>query len=329
MNRALHTPLAITASSLPADNLVLAALPEADYRALRPQMEFVPLLCGQVLYQPSDVVTHVFFPTSGIVSLLTPLANGTSTGIALIGNEGVVGVSVILEGLRARSSCRRAVVLSAGYAYRMRANRLLKEFERGGELQHLLLRATQAQIAQIAQTVVCNRCHKLSERLCRWLLHSLDRLCGDEIYVTQSILSELLGVRREGVTEVARELQSAGIIEYRRGHIHVSDRPALEQRVCECYATISREYTRLAPAPAPKARRVGRSPYRQFPGTWQPACPSEVLKQVRESGSRAVCEVTSGDEAAVARQLRVVAGLAPGAGDRPRKAYASYPALSC
>lgn len=262
----MNSSLAVTANSLSADNFVLAALPEVDYRALRPHLEFVPLPSGRVLYQPSDSVTHVFFPTSGIVSLLTPLENGTSAGIALIGNEGVIGVSVILEGLRARVPFRRAVVLSAGYAYRMRADRLLTEFERGGELQQLLLRATQARIAQIAQTVACNKCHKLPERLCRWLLHSLDRSCGDEICVTQSILAELLGVRREGVTEAARHLQSAGMIDYRRGHIRVTDRPALEQRACECYATICRVYTRLLGSqPHSQQRRRPRWPAPFYP----------------------------------------------------------------
>jgi CRP-like cAMP-binding protein len=237
------------------ENLVLAALPEAAYRRLRPHLEFVPLPPGRVLSEPGDRITHVFFPTSGIVSLLTPLENGTSTGIALIGNEGLIGTSVILQGLRARGPLRRTVVQSAGHAYRARSDWLLEEFERGGELQHLVLRVTQALITQIAQTTVCSSRHMLSERLCTWLLHALDRLPDSQIHLTQYSLSELLGVRREGITEAARHLQSAGWMEYRRGHIQVSDRPALEQRACECYAAVSREYTRLAPAPI--GRKLG------------------------------------------------------------------------
>lgn len=157
---------------------------------------------------------------------------------------------MLLEGLRARGPLHRTVVQSAGYGYRARSDCLLKEFERGGELQHLVLRVTQALIAQIAQTAVCSRRHMLPERVCTWLLHILDRLPVNEICITQCSLSELLGVRREGITQTARHLQSAGWIEYRRGQIRVSDRPALERRACECYAAVSREYTRLAPASA-------------------------------------------------------------------------------
>jgi CRP-like cAMP-binding protein len=181
---------------------------------------------------------------------MTQLENGDSTGIALVGNESLIGMSLILEGPQAKGPLYRAVVQNAGYAYRMRANRLLQEFQRGGALQHLLLCAIQAQIAQIAQFTVCNRFHTLPKRLCSWLLHSLDRLSRDELYVTQSVLSCVLGVRREGITEAERELRCAGVIEYKRGHIHVADRAALEQRACECYAVIARERARMSPSRA-------------------------------------------------------------------------------
>jgi CRP-like cAMP-binding protein len=212
-------------------------------------MAFVPLPSGRVLFEAGESVAHVFFPASGAVSLLAPLQNGASTGIALIGNEGLIGVSVILEGRSASGPLYRAVVQNAGYAYRIRADCLLQELNREGAILHLLLRAAQAQITQIAQFTVCNRFHSLSTRLCSWLLHSLDRSSGDELYVTQNVLSCILGVRREGVTDAERQLQCAGVIEYRRGHIHVADRPALEQRACECYAVVTRECARLSLPP--------------------------------------------------------------------------------
>lgn len=246
----MNTALAGTTSSIRAENLLLAALSEADYRRLRALTELVRLPSGRVLFEAGESVAHVFFPASGTVSLLTQLENGASAGIALIGNEGLTGVSVILEGRRARGPLYRAVVQNTGYAYRMRADCLLQELNRGGALQHLVLRATLAQIAQIAQIGVCNRFHNLSERLCSWLLRCLDRLPGGEIHVTQSVLSCLLGVRREGVTEAAGRLQCAGAIEYERGRIHVLDRRAVERRACECYAAVTREYTRLSPASA-------------------------------------------------------------------------------
>ena len=262
----MNSVLAMTASAVPAENQVLGALPEADYRRLRPNLELVALPVGRVLSEPSEPVTDVFFPTSGIVSVLTLLENGASTGVALTGNEGLVGVSVFLEGLGA-ASLRRAVVLSAGHAYRARADCLFDEFERGAALQHLVLRATQALIAQIGQTVACNRRHDVLERLSSWLLHSLDRLPGNKVCVTQRTLSDLLGIRREGVTEAAGQLQSEGAIQLGRGHVLVRDRLALEQRACECYAMVSRESARLSPASArrdmsraPATPRFGRVP---------------------------------------------------------------------
>jgi len=203
----MNTALAEKASFIREENRLLAALPEADYRRLRSQMEFVWLPSGRVLFEAGESVAHAFFPASSAVALIARLENSGSTGIALIGNEGLLGVSLILEGRRAGGSLYRAVVQNAGYAYRLRADCLLQEFERGGALQHLLLRTAQAQLTQIAQFTVCNRLHTLSKRLCSWLLHSLDRLSGDELYVTQGVLSCVLGVRREGVTEAARHLK--------------------------------------------------------------------------------------------------------------------------
>lgn len=230
-----------------AENALLSALPAPDYRKLRSQMEFVPLRAGRVLYEAGESVTHVFFPVSCAVTLMTPLKNGDSTGIALIGKEGLTGVSVLLEGRRARGPLYRAVVQHTGHAYRLRADYALQEFQRGGAVQRLMLGAIQAQIAQIAQFTICNRFHTLSKRLCSWLLHSLDRLSGDELYVTQAALSSVLGVRREGITEAETRLRSAGVIEYSRGHMHVTDRPALERRACECYAVIARDSGRWYP----------------------------------------------------------------------------------
>jgi len=226
----MNSTLAESSSFYREQNRLLAALPEADYQRLRPQMELVRLQSGRVLFEASEPLANLFFPVSSAVSLMTQLENGASTGIALVGNESLIGVSLLLEGRIARGPLYRAVVQNAGYAYRMRADCLLQELNQGGALQHLVLRATLAQIAQIAQIGVCNRFHNLSERLCSWLLRCLDRLPGDEIHVTQSALSCLLGVRREGVTEAAGRLQCEGVIEYERGHIHVLDRGAVVQR---------------------------------------------------------------------------------------------------
>jgi len=185
---------------------------------------------------------HVFFPTDGIVSLLYVMENGASAEIAVAGNEGLVGVSLFMGG---GSTPSRAIVQSAGHAYRLGGEILKREFERGGTLQHLLLRYTQALITQMAQTAVCNRHHTVEQQLCRWLLLSLDRLASNEVHMTQELIANMLGVRREGVTEAAGRLQEAGLIRYQRGQISVLDRPRLEQRVCECYAVVKRECDRL------------------------------------------------------------------------------------
>ena len=199
-----------------------------------------------MLYESGRALSHVIFPTTAIVSLLYVMENGASAEIALVGNEGVVGISLFMGG---ESTSSRAVVLSAGQGYRLAAARIKEEFTRAPIL-HLLLRYTQALITQMAQTAVCNRHHSLDQQVCRWLLLSLDRLSGNEIVMTQELISNMLGVRREGVTESATKLQKAGLIRYSRGHITVLDRPGLERRACECYAVVKREYDRLLPAEA-------------------------------------------------------------------------------
>jgi CRP-like cAMP-binding protein len=200
---------------------------------------------GKVLYESGSTLTHVYFPTSSIVSLLYVLEDGASAEIAVVGREGIVGISLFMGGA---STPSRAVVQSAGQAFRLAANLMLQEFNRAGPVLHLLLRYTQALITQMAQTAVCNRHHSLDQQLCRWLLLSLDRLDSRELVMTQELIANMLGVRREGVTEAAGDLQKAGLIRYRRGHITVLDRPGLEQRTCECYAVVKKEYDRLLPA---------------------------------------------------------------------------------
>jgi len=231
-----------TAAHPPTGNRLLAALPGEDFGKLEPHLEPVALPLGWALYESGDRQAHVYFPTEGIVSLLYVMENGASAEIAVAGNEGLVGVSLFMGG---GSTPSRAIVQSAGHAYRLGAEVLRREFERGGHLQHLLLRFTQALITQMAQTAVCNRHHAVEQQLCRWLLLSLDRLDSNEIRMTQELIANMLGVRREGVTEAARRLQEAGLIRYHRGQIEVLDRPGLEGRVCECYAVVKRECDRL------------------------------------------------------------------------------------
>src|SRR3990170_7851877 len=228
----------------PRDNLLLAALPAADYERLLPHLELVPLPLARALYEAGDAQGYVFFPTTSIVSLLYVMENGSSAEIAVVGNDGVVGIALFMGG---ETMPNRAVVQSAGHAYRLRPSVLKGEFARGGALQHLLLRYTQALITQMAQTAVCNRHHSVEQQLCRWLLLSLDRLASSELTMTQELIANMLGVRREGVTEAAGHLQASGFIHYSRGKITVLDRPQLEARVCECYAVVKREYDRLLP----------------------------------------------------------------------------------
>jgi CRP-like cAMP-binding protein len=229
----------------PNANRLLAALPENAYQALLPSLEPVPLPLGMVVYESGGPQGYVYFPTNSIVSLLYVLADGASAEIAVTGNEGLVGISLFMGG---ETTPSRAVVQSAGHGYRLKAAVLKQAFETGGELQHVLLRFTQALITQMTQTAVCNRHHAVDQQLCRWLLLSLDRLPGNELVMTQELIANMLGVRREGVTEAAGKLQSEGLIRYSRGHITVLDRSKLEERVCECYGVVKKEYDRLLPA---------------------------------------------------------------------------------
>jgi CRP-like cAMP-binding protein len=225
-------------------NHLLAALPEADWQRWQPQLEWVPLPLGQVLYESGCTMSHVYFPTDAIVSLLYVMADGASAEIAVVGNEGVVGISLFMGG---GSTPSRAVVQSAGQGWRLRAAAIRDEFNDSAPVMHLMLRYTQALITQMAQTAVCNRHHVLDQQLCRWLLLSLDRLGGDELRMTQELIANMLGVRREGVTEAALKLQRDGLIRYSRGHITVLDRAGVEARTCECYEVVRKEYARLLP----------------------------------------------------------------------------------
>ena len=231
-------------SAEPRNNSLLAALPDPEWRRWQPLLEQVEMPLGQVLYESGATLTHVYFPTTAIVSLLYVMENGASAEIAVVGNEGLVGVSLFMGG---ESTSSRAVVQSAGQGLRLQAQLMKDEFNRAGPVLHLLLRYTQALITQMSQTAVCNRHHSLDQQLCRWLLLSLDRLRTNEVAMTQELISNMLGVRREGVTEAAVKLQEAGLISYARGRITVLDRPGLEKRTCECYAVVKREYERLLP----------------------------------------------------------------------------------
>jgi CRP-like cAMP-binding protein len=228
----------------PRQNTLLAALPDDVFNRLLPHLEPVPLVLGATLYESGGRLDHVYFPSDSIVSLLYVMENGASAEIAVVGKEGVVGIALFLGG---ETMPNRAVVQSAGHAYRLKGNLLNQEFNRSGALQHLLLRYTLALLAQMAQTAVCNRHHSIDQQLCRWLLLSLDRLPTNALSMTQELIANMLGVRREGVTEAAGKLQEAGLINYNRGHILVLDRPGLEARVCECYKVVSKEFKRLLP----------------------------------------------------------------------------------
>lgn len=228
----------------PQQNLLLNALPDEDFERIEPMLELVEMPLGLVLYESGGQLRHVYFPTTSIVSLLYVLENGASAEIAVVGNEGILGISLFMGG---ETTPSRAVVQSAGYGYRMSAKNLKEEFKRAGNMMRLLLRYTQALITQMAQTAVCNRHHTVEQQLCRWLLLSMDRLEGDQLNMTQELIANMLGVRREGVTEAACNLQNAGLIQYARGHIKVIDRPGLENRSCECYQVVKTEFDRLLP----------------------------------------------------------------------------------
>jgi CRP-like cAMP-binding protein len=225
-------------------NHLLGALPTADLRRIRKGLEVVEMPLGEVVYESGRPQTHVYFPTDCIVSLLYVLENGASAEIAVVGYEGVVGVSLFMGG---ETTPSRAVVQSAGAACRLPAAMMKVEFNRGGAMQHLMLRYTQSLLTQMAQTAVCNRHHSVDQQLCRWLLLSLDRLQVPELTMTQELIANMLGVRREGVTDAAGKLQKAGVISYSRGHIKVLDRLRLEQLSCECYEVVRRETARLLP----------------------------------------------------------------------------------
>jgi CRP-like cAMP-binding protein len=228
----------------PRENHLLAALPDDIWLRWQPQLEPIELKLGQVIYEPLVASSHVYFPTTAIVSLLYIMKNGAPAEIAVVGNEGVVGISIFMGG---ESTPSRAVVQSAGSGHRLKAQWLREEFDGSTAVFHLLLRYTQALITQMAQTAVCNRHHSLDQQLCRWLLLSLDRLNGDELVMTQELIANMLGVRREGIGAGAKNLQKDGLIRYARGRITVLDRERLEQRVCECYAVVKSEYDRLLP----------------------------------------------------------------------------------
>jgi CRP-like cAMP-binding protein len=230
--------------SSPQQNHLLAALADQVQERLFPHLQLVQLPLGKVLYEAGGALRHVYFPTDSIVSLLYVMENGASAEISVVGNEGLIGVALFMGG---ETTPSRAIVQSAGYAYRLLGQHLKDEFNRHGELLQLMLRYTQSLITQMAQTAVCNRHHSIDQQLCRWLLLSLDRLPSNQLTMTQELIADMLGVRREGVTDAAGKLQKLGVIEYNRGHITVVDRPALERLSCECYAVVKKETDRLLP----------------------------------------------------------------------------------
>ena len=236
----------------PLQNHVLNALPPLERERLVPHLKLVPLTLGMVVYESGAALRHIYFPTNSIVSLLYVMQDGASAEIAVVGNEGVIGVSLFMGG---ETTPSRAIVQSAGYAYRLTGARLKQEFIRHGELLHILLRYTQSLLTQMSQTAVCNRHHTLDQQLCRWLLLSLDRLSGTRLNMTQELIANMLGVRREGVTDAAGKLQKLGVITYSRGKITVLDRPHLESLSCECYAVVKRESDRLE-APLRRAKAL-------------------------------------------------------------------------
>jgi CRP-like cAMP-binding protein len=237
------------AAATARSNSILAALPERDFDRLRSQLEPVELPLGTALYEAGSRVRQLYFPTSGIISLLQVMTDGDSAEIAVVGSEGVVGIAMFMGG---ETTPSRAIVQSVARAYAMSADVLKSEFGRGGTLQYLLLRYTQALITQMSQTAVCNRHHSVEQQLCRWLLMSIDRIGKNELIMTQELIANMLGVRREGVTAAASSLQRAGAIRYVRGRIEIVDRGGLEQRVCECYDVVKKEYARLALMRQPK-----------------------------------------------------------------------------
>ena len=232
----------------PQHNRLLAALSPVEHERLCPHLKLVPMPLGKVLYESGDLLRYVYFPTDSIISLLYVMADGASAEISVVGNEGLIGIALFMGG---ETTPSRAIVQSAGSAYRLAGRHLKEEFHRSGGMQQLLLRYTQALITQMAQTAVCNRHHSVDQQLCRWLLLSLDRLSSNRLTMTQELIANMLGVRREGVTEAAGKLQKVGVIRYARGRITVLDRPGLEQLCCECYAVVKKETDRLLPGTKP------------------------------------------------------------------------------
>jgi CRP-like cAMP-binding protein len=226
----------------PNQNHLLAVIPDMEFERMAPHLELVPLLVGDVLYESGGELQHIYFPITSIISLHYLLENGGSSEMAGVGNEGVLGVSLFMGG---NTTPSRAVVQTSGHAYRLKAHLLMEEFNRAGPVMRLLLRYTQALITQMSQTAVCNRHHSVDQQLCRWLLLTLDRVPSNELTITQELIANMLGVRREGVTEAAGKLQNCGLIRYRRGHITVLDRVGLEDKVCECYDVVKKEFARL------------------------------------------------------------------------------------
>lgn len=226
----------------PLENRLLAALSRQEYEYLLPHLEPLTWALGEVVYEPGGHLDYLYFPTTSIVSLVYTMEDGSTAEMGLAGNDGVVGIALFMGG---ETTPNRGIVQLAGDAFRMKAKILQAEFKRGGALQWLLLRYTQALITQISQTAVCNRLHSVEQRLCRWLLLTHDRVPSSELQLTQEFISNMLGVRREGVTQAARHLQGAGLIRYARGHITILDRQGLEAAVCECYRVVKNEFDRL------------------------------------------------------------------------------------
>ena len=245
------------ARSDPQQNHLLAALSPTERERVYPQLRLVEMPLGKVLYESGDVLRHVYFPTDSIVSLLYVLADGASAEISVVGKEGLIGIALFMGG---ETTPSRAIVQSAGHAYRLVGQQLKDEFHRSGQMQLVLLRYTQALITQMAQTAVCNRHHSVDQQLCRWLLLSLDRLSSNQLTMTQELIANMLGVRREGVTEAAGKLHRLGVIRYARGQITVLDRPRLEQLCCECYGVVKRESDRLLPPPQLNPAASGKTP---------------------------------------------------------------------
>jgi CRP-like cAMP-binding protein len=225
------------------ENLLLAALPPADLQRLRPLLQEVHFSLGQTLYESCEELNHIYFPTTSVITLLYTMEDGSTAEMGLVGNDGVVGIALFLGG---EATPNRAVALIAGHAYQMRSSALREEFARGGPLQLVLLRYTQALITQISQTAVCNRLHSVEQRLCRWMLLCHDRVESDALLMTQELIASMLGVRREGVTVAAARLKDAGLIDYSRGHIQILNRAGLEATVCECYGIVKEELDRLS-----------------------------------------------------------------------------------